>query len=68
MAAIVGLSALKEHCQVVLHADSKYVCDAIELGWARKWRECGWYRHKTKRSAQYKALNSEFMAAVTGFV
>ncbi len=45
-AAIVGLSALKEKCIVTLYSDSKYLVDAINCGWARKWRENGWMRNK----------------------
>ncbi|MBR2453091.1 MAG: ribonuclease HI [Clostridia bacterium] len=45
-AAIVGLSALKEKCAVTLYSDSKYLIDAINCGWALKWRENGWMRNK----------------------
>lgn len=45
-AVIEGLSALKERCDVTLYTDSKYVSDAIEQGWAKKWRSNGWMRNK----------------------
>ena len=45
-AAIVGLESLKEPCKVTLYSDSKYLIDAIRLGWAVKWRENGWMRNK----------------------
>ncbi|OQB14773.1 MAG: Ribonuclease H [Firmicutes bacterium ADurb.Bin193] len=51
-AAIMGLEALKEPCHVTLYSDSKYLIDAITLGWAEKWRQNGWMR--TKKD---KALN-----------
>lgn len=51
-AAISGLEALKEKCRVTLYSDSKYLIDAIEKGWAVKWRENNWMR--TKKDA---ALN-----------
>ena len=41
-AAIAGLSALKTPCEVELWSDSKYVSDAITLGWARSWKAKGW--------------------------
>lgn len=41
-AAIRGLSALKERCSVTLYSDSKYVIDALTLGWAKSWRAKGW--------------------------
>ncbi len=53
-AAIVGLEALKERCEVTLYSDSKYLIDAINCGWAVRWRENGWMR--TKKD---KALNPD---------
>ena len=50
LAAIVGLRTLKSPCTVTLHTDSKYVADALEKGWARKWRANGWMRTKTDRA------------------
>lgn len=50
LAAIVGLRALKSPCTVTLHTDSRYVADALEKGWARKWRANGWMRTKTDRA------------------
>ena len=44
MAAIVGLEALKESCEVTLYSDSKYLVDAFTLGWVESWREAGWRR------------------------
>ncbi|MBQ9980113.1 MAG: ribonuclease HI [Oscillospiraceae bacterium] len=41
-AAIQALAALKEPCRVTLTSDSKYLCDAVNLGWAEKWRKNGW--------------------------
>ena len=45
MAAIAGLSALKEPCQVTLLSDSRYVVDGMSKGWARRWRDNGWRRN-----------------------
>ncbi len=50
-AAIVGLEALKERCSVTLYSDSKYLIDAVNCGWAVRWRENGWMRTK-RESAQ----------------
>ena len=47
-AAIQGLAALKQPCQVQLVSDSEYVVNAIEKGWARRWRANGWYRQNRK--------------------
>ena len=45
-AAIAGLEALKKPCKVKLHSDSKYLVDAMSLGWARRWKAKGWWRTK----------------------
>ena len=38
MAVIVGLEALKKPgMRVAVYSDSKYVVDAVEKGWLRKW-------------------------------
>lgn len=41
-AAIFGLEALKEPCQVDLYTDSRYLVDALEKGWLRGWKKNGW--------------------------
>lgn len=45
-AVIKALSALKRPCKVILTSDSKYVIDAIEKGWAKKWKANNWMRSK----------------------
>ncbi len=52
LAVIKGLEALKEPCQVTLYSDSKYVVDAIEKKWVKKWQANGW-----KRNQKEMALN-----------
>jgi len=42
LAAIVGLEALKEPCEVEIVSDSKYLVDSIEKGWLRSWQKRGW--------------------------
>ena len=46
LAVIAGLEALTEPCAVTVYSDSRYVVDAIEKGWARKWKANGWMRNK----------------------
>ena len=46
LGVIKGLEALNEPCRVVLTSDSKYVIDALSLGWAVKWQQNGWKRNK----------------------
>jgi len=45
MAAIAGLEALKEPCQVTLYSDSQYLVDAMTKGWAKRWQSNGWRRN-----------------------
>ncbi len=47
-AAIKGLAALKYRCKVVLTSDSKYLCDAVNLGWAKSWQKRGWIKSDKK--------------------
>ncbi len=54
LAAILGLEALKEPCQVRLHSDSQYLVRAINEGWAKRWKKKGWHR-----SGSTKALNPD---------
>ncbi len=53
-AAIEALAALKEPCEVTLTSDSKYLTDAITLGWAVSWRSRGW-----KKADRSPALNAD---------
>jgi ribonuclease HI len=54
LAAIAGLEALKEPCRVRLYSDSQYLVNAIEKGWAARWRAAGW-----KRNSREKAVNPD---------
>ena len=53
-AVIEALTALHEPCEVTLTSDSKYLVDALSLGWAEGWRQRGW--RKADRSP---ALNAD---------
>jgi ribonuclease HI len=59
MGVIKGLEQLKEPCEVTVTSDSRYVVDAMEKGWAKKWREQGWRRNKKE-----KALNPDLWARI----
>jgi len=50
-AAIRGLQALKEPCDVTLFSDSQYVVNGITKGWARTWKSKGWIK-SDKRPAE----------------
>lgn len=51
-AAIKALEALKIPCEVTLTSDSKYLTDAVNLGWLTSWRTRGW-----KKSDKTPVLN-----------
>ncbi len=51
MAAIVGLQVLKSPCNITLYSDSKYVVDAIEKGWAKRWQANNWKRNKKEKAS-----------------
>lgn len=51
---IVGLSALKKPCKVILTTDSKYVVDSITKGWVYNWQKNNWIKSDKK-----PALNAD---------
>lgn len=62
-AIISALSALNEPCTVELYSDSRYVLDALEKGWAARWRRNGWKRNKSDA-----ALNPDLWEALLNLV
>ena len=56
LAAIEGLSALREPCEVTLYSDSRYLVDAINEGWARSWQSTGWKGGKAKNPDLWEKL------------
>lgn len=54
MGAIVALEALKKPSKVVVTTDSQYLVNAMNQGWAERWRSNGW-----KRNKKDKALNPD---------
>ena len=50
MGPIKSLEALKVSCRVTLYSDSKYVVDAVEKGWAKRWQANGWMRNKKEQA------------------
>ena len=54
LGAISGLEALREPCRAEIISDSKYLCDAISLGWLESWKARGW-----KKADKKPVLNPE---------
>ncbi|WP_321308180.1 ribonuclease HI [Marinifilum fragile] len=50
LGVISGLKKLKTKSEVEVYTDSKYVADAIEKGWAKKWKENNWFRNKKEKA------------------
>lgn len=57
LAVIAGLEALKDPCEVTVFSDSRYIVDAVNKGWARRWKANGWRRNKKD-----KAVNPDLWA------
>lgn len=47
-AVICALETLTVPCAVDLYSDSKYVIDALRLGWAESWQKRGWRKPDKK--------------------
>ncbi len=58
-ALIASLQLLKEKCDIQIFSDSKYIVDAVNNGWAKKWRTNGWRRNKKDM-----ALNPDLWGAL----
>lgn len=58
-AVIEALRLLKEACAVTLYTDSKYVCDGVTKGWAKKWKQNSW-----RKSDKSPALNPDLWDAL----
>lgn len=57
MACIVALNEIKHSAPVVLYSDSQYVVNAVEKGWARRWRSHNWMRSPDRQGNIQRAEN-----------
>ena len=48
MACIEALENINSNSSVILYSDSKYVVDAIEKGWVKRWQANNWMRNKNE--------------------
>jgi ribonuclease HI len=53
LAAIKALETLKQPCEVTLYSDSKYLVDAMQLGWVIKWKSRDWWRTNQERAENF---------------
>jgi len=63
IACIQALRSLKKRSHTILFTDSQYVANAVQKGWAVKWRARHWMRDKT-----HKAINSDLWAELLGLL
>jgi len=61
-AAIAALKTLKSPSVVTLHTDSKYICDAFNEGWLKKWQSNGW-RTANRKPVKNIPLWQELLSA-----
>ncbi len=55
MAALAGLEALFEPCEVTVHTDSKYLAEAFQKHWIVGWKRKGW-KTASKKPVKNKDL------------
>jgi len=63
IAAIKALEALREPCMVRLYSDSRYLVDAVEKGWAERWKRNEWMRNEKEN-----ALNVDLWRKLLAFL
>ena len=63
-AAIEGLEALKEPCQVDLYSDSAYLVNAMNQGWLKRWTGNNWIT-SAKKSVENIDLWKKILKLVT---
>ena len=58
-AVITALETLKRSSPVVIYSDSRYVIDAVQKGWAKRWRANDWMRPRGPGGKSQRAENSD---------
>jgi ribonuclease HI len=64
MAAIRGLEALREPCNVEIYSDSSYLVNAMNNGWLKRWVKNGW-KTATKKPVENIDLWQEILKLTT---
>lgn len=62
-AAIEGLKALKEPCEVHIYTDSAYVCNCFQQKWHVNWVKNGW-KNSQKKPVENRDLWEELLQLV----
>lgn len=61
-AVIEALHTLERPIKAVVYSDSRYVVDAVQKGWARRWKANQWMRAPDSGGKSYRAENSDLWA------
>ncbi|MBA4347532.1 MAG: ribonuclease HI [Clostridiales bacterium] len=62
-AVIEAVRALKVSCNVKIHTDSAYVCNAFQQNWLNNWKVNGW-KTSSKRDVENQDLWRELLDAL----
>lgn len=62
LACIMALRELKRPAPAIIYSDSRYVVNAIEKGWARRWQRNDWMRPPYQGEPSQMAENSDLWA------
>lgn len=52
MGCIAALQSVKQQRPITIFSDSAYVIDAMQKGWAKRWKQQGWQRNDQKHGLQ----------------
>jgi ribonuclease HI len=57
LGCIAGLESLQRKSRVLIFSDSRYVVNAVNMGWAKRWRKNGWMRAPDSLGNLFRAEN-----------
>lgn len=63
-AAVQGLRALKEPCNVSIYSDSAYLVNAFQKGWIQNWQRNNW-RNASKQAVENQDLWNQLLIVMS---
>ena len=63
MAVIEAVRALKQPCEISIHSDSAYVCNAFHQNWLNNWQANGW-KTASKRDVENQDLWRDLLSVL----
>ena len=64
MAVIEAVRALTQPCEISIHSDSAYVCNAFQQNWLNNWQANGW-KTASKRDVENQDLWRELISVLS---